>query len=62
MLLLPTEVDVQLMKMLQKGSKRRALGHLGKGIHILGEAFATITILAVGARGIGVGVVDITRQ
>ena len=40
MLLHPTEMDIQLMQMLQQGSKGRALGHLGKGIDILGEALA----------------------
>ena len=49
MLLHPTEMDVKFMKVLQQGSKGRALGHLGEGIDILGEALTTITELAVGS-------------
>lgn len=57
-----TEVDVELVEVLQKGAEGGALGHLGKGVHILGEALATIAVLAVGAGDIGVGVVDVTRE
>ena len=58
----PPEMYIQLMKMLQQRSKRRALGHLGKGIHILREALAAVAVLAVGAGDVGVGVVDIARK
>ena len=62
MLLYSTEMNVQFMEVLQKGSKGCALSHLGKGVDILGEALATITKLAIRTRYIGVGVVDIARQ
>ena len=50
------------MQVLQQGSKGRTLGHLGKGIDILGKALAAITELSIGTRDIGVGVVDIAGQ
>ena len=62
MLLYPTEMNIQFMQMLQKSSKRCAFGHLSKGIDILGEALATVAILAVGAGDIGMCVVDIARE
>ena len=62
MFLHPTEMHVQLMQVLKQGAQRGALGHLSKGVHILGEALATIAILAIGARDIGVGVVDVARK
>ena len=55
-------MNIQLVQMLQQGSKGCALGHLGKGIDILGEALATITELTIGTGDIGVGVVDIARE
>ena len=58
-LLESTEVDVELMERCQKGAEGCALGHLGKGVDILGEALATVTELAVGTGDIGVGVVDV---
>ena len=48
MLLYPTEMHIQFVQVLQKGSERCALSHLSKGIHILGEALATVAKLAVG--------------
>ena len=62
MLFNATEVDVELVEVLQQGAEGGALGHLGEGVDILGEALATIAVFAVGARDVGVGVVDITRQ
>ena len=62
MLFHATEVDVELMKMLQKGSKRRTLGHLGKSVDILGEALATITELAIGTGDVSMGVVDVAGE
>ena len=59
MLLESTEVNIELMEMLQQGSKRCALGHHGEGIDILREALATIAELAVRTRDVGVGVVDV---
>ncbi len=50
------------MQVLQQGSKGRSLGHLGKGIDVLGEALAAITELTVRTGDIGVGVVDIAGQ
>ena len=50
------------MQMLQQHSERRALRHLGEGVHVLGEALAAIAVLAVGARDVGVRVVDVARK
>lgn len=50
------------MQVFQQGSQRCALGHLGKGIDILGEALATITELTIRTGDIGVGVVDIAGE
>ena len=41
MLLYPTEMDIQFVQVLQQCSQRCTLGHLGKGVDILGEALAT---------------------
>lgn len=57
-----TEVDVELVEVLQEGAEGGALGHLGKGVHILGETLAAVAVLAVGTGDVGVGVVDVTRQ
>ena len=57
-----TEVDVEFVEVLKEGAEGGALRHLGEGVHILGEALATIAVLAVGTRNIGVRVVDITRE
>ena len=62
MFLYPTEMNIQFVQVLQQSSKRCTLGHLGKGIDILGEALATITELAVRTGDVGVGVVDISRE
>ena len=62
MFLHPTEMNVQLMQMLQQRSERSAFGHLGEGINILREAFATVAELAIGTRDVGVGVVDVARE
>ena len=53
------EVDVEFVEVLKEDAEGGAFGHLGEGVHILGEALATIAILAIGAGDIGVGVVDI---
>ena len=62
MLLISTEMYIQLMQVLQKGSKRCTLCHLGKSIDILREALATITKLAVRTGNVGMSVVDIAGQ
>ena len=62
MFLHATEMHIQLMQMLQQSSERRAFCHLGKGIDILREAFATVAELAVGSRHVGVRVVDVARE
>ena len=38
MLLHPTEMNIQLVQVLQQGAEGCALGHLGEGIDVLGEA------------------------
>ena len=62
MFLYSTEMNVQLMEVLKQDAEGCAFGHLGKGVNILGEAFATIAELAIGAGNIGVGIVDIARE
>ena len=59
MLLHPTEMHIQLVEMFQQRSKRRAFCHLGKGVHVFGEALAAIAKLAVRTRDVGVRVVDL---
>lgn len=59
MFLNSSEMDIQLMEMLQKGAKRCAFGHLGEGVDVLGEALTTVAELAIGTRDVGVGIVDI---
>ena len=62
MLLHPTEMNVQFMEMLQKRSKRRAFGHLGEGVHVLGETLATIAKFDIGTGYVCVRVVDVARE
>ena len=50
------------MQMFQQCSERSSFRHLGESVDILGEALATIAILAIEARNIGVGVVDVARK
>ena len=59
MLFNASKVHIQLMQVLKQGAQGRTLGHLGKGIHILGEALATIAKLAVRTWDIGVRIIDI---
>ena len=59
MLFYTTEMDIKLVKMLQKGTQGRAFRHLCKGIDILGEAFTTITKLTIRSRYVGMSIVDI---
>ena len=62
MLFYPTEMHVKLMERRQQRAERRALGHLGEGVHVLGEALAAVAVLAIGTRHVGVRVVDIARE
>ena len=55
-------MHIQLMQMFQQCSERSSFRHLGESVDILGEALATIAILAIEARNIGVGVVDVARK
>jgi len=55
-----TEMNVQLVQVLKKSSKRCALSHLSKSIYILGEALATISKFTIGAGNIGMGIINIT--
>lgn len=59
MLLKSTEVHIQFMEMLQKRSKGSACSHLGKSIHVLREALATITKLSIRTRDISMRVINI---
>lgn len=58
MLLHPTEINIQFVEVLQVGSSECFLGQLGKDIDIIGEALATVSVLAIWTRG----VVDISGQ
>ena len=62
MLLYSPKMDIQLVQVLQQGSKGRSLGHLGKGVDILGEALAAITKLTIWTRNVSMGIIDITRE
>ena len=62
MLFKTTEVNIQLMKMLQKRAEGSAFCHLGESVHILREAFAAIAKLTIRPGNIGMRVVDITRE
>ena len=62
MLFKTTEMNIKFMKVFQKDSKGSSCSHLGKSIHILGEALAAITEFAVRSGDVGVGVVDIAGQ
>ena len=55
-------MHIQFVQVLQQGSKRRTLGHLGKGINILWEALTTVAELSVRARDVGVGVIDVAGE
>lgn len=57
-----TEMDVQLVEVLQQGAEGGAFGHLGEGVNILGETLATVAVLAVWSWDVGVGVVDVARK
>ena len=59
MLFLPTEMHVELVGVLKQLSKRSSIGHLNKGIYILGKTLAAIVLLTIGAGNICVLVVDI---
>ena len=62
MLLHSPEMHIQFVQVLQQGAQGRALGHLGEGVDVLGEALATIAELAVWTGDIGVGVVDVAGE
>ena len=55
-------MNIQFMEMLQQGSKGSSGSHLGKGVHVLREALATITELAVRTGDVGVGIVDVAGE
>ncbi len=57
-----SKVHVQLMQVLKQGTQGRSFGHLGEGVHILGEALAAVAVFAVGAGHVGVRVVDVARK
>ena len=56
------EMHIQLVQVLQEGAKGRALGHLGEGVDVLGEALSTIVELAVRTRDKGVHLVDVAGE
>ena len=62
MLFHPTEMHVQLMQVLKQGAQGSSFGHLGEGVHILGEAFAAVAVLTIRTGHVGVRVVDVARK
>lgn len=62
LLLESSEVDIQLVKMLQEDTERSALSHLGKSVYILGKTLASIAKLAIGTGNVGVSVIDIAGE
>ena len=62
MLLKSTEMNVQFMQMFKERSKRSACCHLGERIHVLREALATISKLAIRTGNVCMRVVDITGE
>ena len=62
MLFKTTEVNIQLMKMLQKRAERSAFCHLGESVHILREALSSIAELTVRTRNVSMRVVDIAGK
>ena len=50
------------MERSEKFAEGGTLGQLGEGIHVLRETFSSVAELAVGARDIGVGVVDVAGE
>ena len=62
MLFHPTEMYIQLMQVLKQGAQGGSLGHLGEGVHILGEALAAVAVLTIRTGNVGVSVVDVARK
>lgn len=62
MFFLATKLDIQFIQVFQQSAEGVAFGHFGISVDILVEALATVAILAVGARDVVVGVVDIARK
>ena len=62
MFLDPAEMHIQLVQVLQQGTKRSALGHLCKCVDILWKTLTTVTELAVRAGDVCVGIVDIAGE
>ena len=56
------EVDIEIVERGEERAHRRALRHLGEGIDIFRETLSTIAALAIGARNVGVRVVDVARK
>ena len=57
-----SKVNVQLMQVFKQGTQRRTFGHLGEGVHILGEALAAVAVLTIRTGNVGVRVVDVARK
>lgn len=62
MLLKAPEMDVEFVERGEQGAERRARRQLREGVHVLREALAAVTALAVRPRNVGVRVVDVARQ
>ena len=62
MLFVTAEVDVQRMKRGKQLAEGRTLRHDGKRIHVLREALAAVAVSSIGARHVGMGIVDVAGE
>ena len=62
MLFKSSEMHIEFMKGFKQLAERSACGHHGEGVDMLREARAAIAELAIRARNIGVGFVDVSRE
>lgn len=62
MLLKPTKPDIQFMERSNEFPKGKSLGEGGEGVDVLGEAFTTVAIFAVGAWDLSMHLVDVPRE
>ena len=58
----PAEPDIELVEGGDELAERKILGEGGEGVDVLGEAFATVAIFAVGARDLSMHLVDVPRE
>ena len=57
-----TEVDVEFVEVFQERAERCSFGHLGEGIDVFRETFASVAEFAVRSGYVSVRIVDITGE